>query len=692
MTQESSAQTEQPQDWEAQINSALNAASMSIWSLDIQSNQITKSTNLEAIFGLKQKDFNHTYQDILDCIYIEDRELVKQTYQQAIHNQEVLEIEFRVVLADGSIRWLESKGVVNSNSSGLATNICSISKDITKRKENEQKNLEAVIKKSEERFQIVALATNDVLRDWDLHTNQVWWNQAVQTLFGYTSEQVDLDISWWREKIHPEDRQRITGDMRAAIENGRKFWSNEYRFLRSNGHYAHILDRSYVVYDQRNQPVRMIGVMMDITDRKRAEAELKRQNLRSQLFADISLKIRQSLQIDDILQTSVTEVQKLLQADRVLILKLDGNSSLIAVKEAVVPGLPVVMGQTITDPCFSENYIQQYTQARISTISDITTADILPCHREFLQKFAVKANLVVPIFLKNQLWGLLVAHQCLHIRQWTNWEIGLLRQLADQIGIALAQSLILEQESKQLQELTISNEELQQFAFIASHDLQEPLRKIKTFSERLQVTCKDFLNEQGLDYLQRIQNATLRMQTLIEGLLTLSRVTTKGQQFVAVNLAEIVQEVLSDLEIRIQQTGGRVEVGELPVIQGDPLQIRQLMQNLIVNSLKFHRQNQPPIIKIYGQFLNNNLDNKSTINSYSQIIIEDNGIGFAEKYLDRIFNIFQRLHSRHEYEGTGIGLAICRKIVERHHGYITAKSQPDQGAKFIITLPVNSQL
>lgn len=550
--------------------------------------------------------------------------------------------------------------------------------------------IKMALRQSEERFQIVALATNDVFRDWNLLTNQVWWNQSVQSLFGYTAEQINLDAAWWRERIHPDDRQRITADMRAVIDSGKQFWSSEYRFLRSDGNYAYIFDRAYVVHDQTNKPVRMIGVMMDMTERKRAEAELQRQNLRSQLFANITLKIRQSLQIEEILQTSVTEVQKLLQADRVLILQLHSNGSFLAVKEAVIPGLPIILGQKITDHCFNEEYIQKYSQGRISAVSDIENAQIRACHVEFLQQFAVKANLVVPIFRQNQLWGLLTAHQCLHTRQWTNWEIGLLRQLADQIGIALAQSLILEQETKQRQELTRSNEELQQFAFIASHDLQEPLRKIKTFGERLQITCGDSLSEQGLDYLQRMQNATLRMQTLIAGLLTLSRITTRGQPFVTVNLAQIAQEVLSDLEVRIQQTGGKIEVRELPIITADPLQMRQLLQNLIGNALKFHHQNQPPIIKIYSQALNNHLDDLSVSNPCYQIIIEDNGIGFAEKYLDRIFNVFQRLHSRSEYEGTGIGLAICRKITERHHGNITAQSQPGQGAKFIITLPINS--
>jgi PAS domain S-box-containing protein len=697
MTREISAQIEHYQQWEEQINVALSAAAISIWSMDIQTHNFTKSANLEALFGLDKDTFDHTYQAIFNCIHIQDQERVKQTYQQAIQDKEKFEIEFRVVLADGSIRWLASKCVVNTNSSGIATQISGVDIDISKRKQLENQKIEEELKKRAERLQILSLATNDVFRDWDLLTNQVWWNQSLENLFGYTAEQINsdgnchLDGSWWREKIHPDDRQRITTDLRNALDMGKKFWSNEYRFLRNDGTYAYIFDRSYIVHDHTNQPVRMIGVMMDMTERKRAEAELQRQNLRSQLFANISLKIRQSLQIDEILQTSVTEVQKLLQADRVLILKLDGNSSLLAVKEAVVPGIPCIIGQNITDPCFSENYIQEYTQGRISAISDISTAQIQPCHLEFLQQFAVKANLVVPIFLKNQLWGLLVAHQCLHTRQWTNWEIGLLRQLADQIGIALAQSLILEQETKQLQELTLSNEELKQFAFIASHDLQEPLRKIKTFSERLQVSCGYSLNEQGLDYLQRIHNAVLRMQNLIEGLLTVSRVTTQGQQFVPVNLAEVTEEVLSDLEISIQQTEGTIEVGELPTIQADPLQMRQLIQNLISNALKFHRHNQPPLIKIYSHFVNNHSHNYSLGNTHYQIIVEDNGIGFDEKYLDRIFNIFQRLHSRNEYAGTGIGLAICRKIVERHHGHITAKSQPDQGAKFIITLPVNYQ-
>ena len=189
-----------------------------------------------------------------------------------------------------------------------------------------------------------------------------------------------------------------------------------------------------------------------------------------------------------------------------------------------------------------------------------------------------------------------------------------------------------------------------------------------------------------------MQNAAVRMQTLIKDLLTLSRVTTRAQPFVEVNLTQITQEVLSDLEITIQQSNGRVEVGDLPTIKADPLQMRQLLQNLIGNALKFHRPQIPPVVKVYSQMLQSQSDQVSVVYDTCQITVEDNGIGFDQKYVDRIFNIFQRLHGRQEYQGTGVGLAICRKIIDRHHGIITGESQPGEGAKFIVTLPIHYNL
>ena len=241
--------------------------------------------------------------------------------------------------------------------------------------------------------------------------------------------------------------------------------------------------------------------------------------------------------------------------------------------------------------------------------------------------------------------------------------------------------------------LEASNRELQDFAYVASHDLQEPLRKVQAFGDRLKSKYSGALPDEGRDYLARMQNAASRMSVLIHDLLTFSRVATKAQPFVPIDLATITREVLSDLEVRIEQTGGHVELGELPTIDADPVQMRQLMQNLIGNALKFHRADEVPIIKISSELIKSkgahaNGNGHKSGDELCQIKVEDNGIGFEEKYLERIFTVFQRLHGRTEYEGSGVGLAVCRKIVERHHGTITAHSAPDQGATFVITVPV----
>jgi two-component system sensor kinase FixL len=227
-----------------------------------------------------------------------------------------------------------------------------------------------------------------------------------------------------------------------------------------------------------------------------------------------------------------------------------------------------------------------------------------------------------------------------------------------------------------------SNRELQDFAYVASHDLQEPLRKVQTFGDRLASKYGGALEGSGLDYLERMRSAANRMQILIQDLLSFSRVTTKAQPFVPVNLEQITREVLSDLEVKIEETGAIVETHDLPTLDADPLQMRQLIQNLVGNALKFRRADTVPVIKVSAT--NGQMNGHGLMYA---ITIEDNGIGFDEKYLDKIFTVFQRLHGRAEYEGSGIGLAVCRKIVERHNGSITARSAPGEGAKFIFTLP-----
>ena len=247
-----------------------------------------------------------------------------------------------------------------------------------------------------------------------------------------------------------------------------------------------------------------------------------------------------------------------------------------------------------------------------------------------------------------------------------------------------------EEQARYAAELERSNRDLEQFAYVASHDLQEPLRKIRAFGDRLEVKCSEQLDDTGHECVARMQSAAARMQELIEGLLTLSRVTTRARGFVPVDLSEIAHDVVNDLEAQIERVGGLVEVGKLPVIQAEPLQIRQLLQNLIANALKFTRGDERPVVKIEARYVQgrDRKPGKSLADEQCRITVADNGIGFEEQYRERIFGIFQRLHPRDVYEGTGIGLAICRRIAEYHGGTITATSTPGRGSTFEVLLPV----
>jgi PAS domain S-box-containing protein len=224
--------------------------------------------------------------------------------------------------------------------------------------------------------------------------------------------------------------------------------------------------------------------------------------------------------------------------------------------------------------------------------------------------------------------------------------------------------------------LARSNAELEHFAHVASHDLQEPLRKIQAFGGLLRESSAGVLSAEANGYLDRMLNAAARMRSLVTDLLALARVTSEARPFVAVDLAEIVRDVLGDLEARVYDSGARVEVGTLPVVLADPLQMRQLAQNLIGNALKFHAPGRPPVVRIHGS------DGETP-----ELVVEDEGIGFEQRFVDRIFKPFQRLEARSSYEGTGIGLAICEKIVARHGGTLKARSVPGAGSTFTATFP-----
>ncbi len=271
--------------------------------------------------------------------------------------------------------------------------------------------------------------------------------------------------------------------------------------------------------------------------------------------------------------------------------------------------------------------------------------------------------------------GLLGLQEFEESRVWTSFEQELLRQLATQLGLALHQAQLLEERADYIEKLARSNEDLEQFAYVVSHDLQEPLRGAIGFSELLLEDYGNQIDEVGHEYIQFILDSSLRMRQLIRDLLTLSRVGTHGHILKNTNCNLVLEDVLHNLHVAIEESEAEIIVPPLPVVWGDHLQLVQLFQNLLGNALKF-RSDRPPRIEIR---VSQHHDDQWLFS------VSDNGIGFDQRHEERIFQVFQRLHDRETYDGTGMGLTICRKIVERHHGSIWVESRLNQGSTFYVT-------
>jgi PAS domain S-box-containing protein len=418
--------------------------------------------------------------------------------------------------------------------------------------------------------------------------------------------------------------------------------------------------------------------VIDISERVRFRKQ-------AHLSAEISQKIRQSLNLGEILATAVAEVQALLGVDRVLISRFESDGSSTVLQEQVSANYPPIVDEIGVEPYIDPSYHHRYVQERIYTFDDITQAGFEPDYVELLQQLAVKASAIVPIHLRDKLWGLLIVHHCQSPRQWQPKEVEILPQLATQIGIALAQSQLLEQEQSQRLELARSNAELEQFAHVASHDLQEPLRMVISYLQLLERRDRGQLDADAKEFIGYAVDGAVRMQALIQALLGYARISSRKQLFDRVNCNVVLQDAISNLHVAIAESAAAISADSLPTVWGDATQLTQLFQNLIANAIKF-RRDLPPQIQISVRAVGETPAAASTDGSGAVAIsptpsawcfaVADNGIGIEPQYLDRIFVIFQRLHTRVTYPGTGIGLAICKKIVERHGGTIWVESVP----------------
>lgn len=673
------------------LHGVLSSIHDAVWSFDPHIDKLLYlNSAVESIYGYSLSDFLADFTLWRSCIHTDDRASVDRA-DIALAETGDFNLEYRIVRPDGSVRWLRERTHLIFDATGTPIRRNSIATDITPISRTQK-----ALRQIEERFDTLTRVVPIGIFRTDVQGNCLYVNEHWCQIAGLTAE--DAHSTGWTQGLHPDDRDRVVSQWHRATALDVPFQA-EYRFRTTTAQVTWVLGQAVAEKDEKGNILGYIGSITDITDRKYAEIALRQQIERERLVTRISQHIRQSLDLDDILNTTVTEVRQLLSADRVLIFRLYPQKTGVVTHESVQPGEPSTIGLRFEDEEFPPDCYRDYCQGKLRSVPEITVDDTAGCLRDYLHNLNVKSRLVVPIVLSpphdrmgmssSVLWGLLIVHQCDRIRQWQPWEANLLEQLATRVSIAIAHSQLLENVTRTAEELARSNRELEQFASVASHDLQEPLRTIISFVQLLNEEYRDRLEGEGQEYMDFIVDAATRMQQLIRDLLSFSRVGTRGKAFAPTPGDRVLDAAIANLQGAITASGAIVTRDPLPTVMADELQLMQVFQNLIGNALKFRAQD-PPQIHISAKIGTGESDAETLASGKSRVwvfSIRDNGIGIDPKYGDRIFAIFQRLQGRQQYEGTGIGLAICQKIVQRHGGRIWVESAPGLGATFYFTLP-----
>ena len=591
-----------------------------------------------------------------------------------LETQRPIKIEYSLQI-DGEEFWFAGKV-----SPMLEDSVVWVARDVT-----ERKRVEKDLRRSEARLAEAQRMANLGNFEWDTKTGRVWWSDETYRIYGFEPGKLAPTLQTVADVFHPEDRHLL----RATIDNA--FYEDkphdfEHRVVRPDGEVRWIHRRVEIVRGEGEESLRLIGTVHDITERKAVERELIQRARHAALGEDVGAALNEGGNLRMVLWRCAEAMVRHLDAAFARIWTLNEEEDILELQASA--GMYTHLDGPHSRIPLGKFKIGLIALERRPHLTNDIVGDPRVHDKEWAKREGIVAFAGYPLVVEDRLVGVLAMFVKERIADAT---LNALASVASTIAQGIERKRAEENLKAYAARLNQSNRELQDFAYVASHDLQEPLRKVRTFGDRLNAKYAEALGEQGRDYLKRMEGAAARMQDLIDDLLELSRVTTNAQPFTPVDLNEVTQEVVSDLEARIEQIGGRVEVSRLPMVEADRLQMRQLLQNLISNALKFHREEEEPVVRVYSELLQEweeEVSGRIMEHRAYQVFVEDNGIGFDEKYLERVLAPFQRLHGRDAYEGTGMGMAICRKVVERHNGYITAKSIPGQGATFIVTLPV----
>ena len=654
---------------EQRLNFALQSAQLGTWNLNPETNLVEWDERCRELFGVRGQE-SIAYDSILKRIHPEDRFRVEQSVSQSLQKElgGYYNIQFRTIGADGvTLRWLHCKGQAYFKNDE-AYRFSGIAQDITDLINNQER---AFYADQQATMTIEGTGAGSFLVD--MATNEIVYSATLcKIITGEVSDSLSRKI--FVEHLHPDDIGLRNEAYKKAMETGELDY--EARFIWKDGsvHWAKAIGR--YLYDKSGKVISLSGILVDITERVEAEQKVR----------ESESHFRSLIEQAPVATALFVGPDMVVEIPNEPMLKMWGkNSSVIGkpLREAV----PELVGQPfldLLDKVYQSGiaYHAYGTEAQLMINGELQTMYFDFTYKPLLDETgAVYAIIDMAVDVTPQI----IAAQELKASEERY------RQLADELEARVVQRT--DELKLANQELVNSNNNLQQFAYAASHDMQEPLRKIQSFSSRLQSSYAKQLDENGIYMLNRMQDAAHRMSLMIDDLLAYSRLSSnENTEFLPVDLNKVINQIISDLEIGIEEQQAEIEVDKIPPILGNPSQLVQLMQNLISNAVKYKIPNQHPQITITGRIAEP--DEIAGIPylfkdiSYVAVSIADNGIGFDEKHLDRIFQMFQRLHGKGEYSGSGIGLALCKKVVQNHNGYITAHSKPGKGAVFLIYLPM----
>ncbi len=569
-----------------------------------------------------------------------------------------------------------------------------------------------ILHRQEEQLRMALTAAQMGIWDWDLLTGKIEWNREHEELFGLEPASFDGSYDVFDRCIHPDDREQVHQCVILAIEEG-AILCHQFRITWTDGsiHWIEMLGEAY--FNDDGKPIRAIGTVANIDERQHAQAMLQNRLEQQRLVMDLTQRIRQSLDLYEILQTTVDEVRRFLQTDRAIVYKFDPDWSGTVIVESVGEGWISLLGRQIGDTCICDS-VAHFKQGLAVVKFDVHAARLDPLHLQLLESLQVRANMVVPIVQGDQLWGLTIAHHCSDVRAWQDSEIDLVQQLASQVSIAIQQADLLIESQVELTQrkqtemtLQLLNAELEQrqrveklkdeFIGIVSHELRTPLTSMRGSLGLLAMGLMDDEPEQMKQMIQIAAIETERLVRMVNDILDLDKLETDPHSLELewCNAADLLHRSIEVMNGSAQDAGVTLEL-DCPSLQiwAAPDRLIQTFTNLLSNAIKF--SDPGGVVSLSAQIMVELLAHtesrfRSQGDSSPQIrfAIADRGRGIPVDKLVTIFNRFQQVDASDSRDkgGTGLGLAICKSIVEQHQGRIWVESEWGRGSTFFVTLP-----